>query len=139
MRITKMWKGITLAAMVSVVGMATAQTQKPRETWVVPAKYQAMKNPVKTDDAAKVKLGKTIYAQQCKSCHGNFGAGDGPKAKNMKTVMIDFGSAEFQKQSDGTLYFQSIIGRGEMENYESKIPDEEDRWAVIAYLRTLKK
>jgi hypothetical protein len=32
----------------------------------------------------------------------------------------------------------SFIGRDEMPNFEKKIPDVADRWAVIGFIRTLK-
>ncbi|MBW6460596.1 MAG: DUF4962 domain-containing protein, partial [Bacteroidales bacterium] len=63
---------------------------------------------------------------------------DGPKAAQLKTAILDFTSAEFKKIPDGHLYYMAIIGRDEMPNFESKIPDEEDRWAVINYMKTLK-
>jgi mono/diheme cytochrome c family protein len=95
-----------------------------------------MKNPTPGEN---VSIGKTLYAKHCKSCHGNAGLGDGPKAKMLKTSAGDFSSAKFQAQADGVLYYQSFVGRDEMPNYEKKILDEEDRWAVIDYLRSLKK
>lgn len=111
--------------------------QKKGEPWEVPAKYKEMKNPY-ADDASIVKFGKAQYMKHCRSCHGNTGLGDGPKARNMKTFPGLFNSEEFQAQPDGVIYYQSIIGRDEMPNYESKIPDEEDRWALVMYLRSLK-
>ena len=46
-------------------------------------------------------------------------------------------SDEYKEQSDGLKYFKSFIGRDEMPNYEKKILDDEDRWAVIIYIETL--
>ena len=96
-----------------------------------------MKNTFK-DDASLMKVGKMLYTKHCKSCHGGKGEGNGPKAKSMKTAIRSLKMAEVQAQSDGVLYYQSFIGRDEMPNYEKKITDDEDRWAIINYLRTLK-
>jgi mono/diheme cytochrome c family protein len=115
------------------------QEQKAGAPWDVPAKYKAMKNPNKAGDADAIALGKTAYAKHCRSCHGNTGLGDGPKAKNLETFPGDFSSAKFQAYGDGDLYYMSFIGRNEMPNYEKKIPDEEERWAIISYIRSLKK
>ncbi|MCK5078398.1 MAG: cytochrome c, partial [Bacteroidales bacterium] len=71
-------------------------------------------------------------------CHGNKGLGDGPKAKQLETFPGSFATETFQDDTDGEMYFKSIIGRDEMPNYEKKITDDEDRWAIINYLRTLK-
>lgn len=111
--------------------------QKKGEKWDIPEKYQNMENPYK-DDADLVSVGKSIYMKHCRACHGNKGLGDGPKAARLKTFPGLFNSEEFQAQSEGVLYYQSIIGRDEMPNFESKIPDDEDKWALINYLRTLK-
>jgi mono/diheme cytochrome c family protein len=116
-----------------------ANAQKQGGPWNVPAKYKAMKSTVKAGDAAIATTGKSLYNKHCKSCHGAKGLGDGPKAASLKTNCGDFSSAKFQALSDGEIYYQSIIGRDEMPNYEKKIPDEADRWALVGFIRTLKK
>ncbi len=128
-------KGLVLALGVVLVSFFTVQ-QQAGKPWEVPAKYKAMKNP---KPGQGVDIGKSLYMKHCKSCHGNAGLGDGPKAKMLKTSCGDFSSAKFQGQSDGVIYYQSFIGRDEMPNFEKKILDDEDRWAVVSYLRTLKK
>ena len=115
----------------------TAQDKKDGGPWDIPEKYKNMENKFK-GDASLNKVGRILYLKHCRSCHGSKGEGDGPKAASMKTNMRSLKSAEFQAQTDGVIYYQSIIGRNEMPNYESKIPDEEDRWALVNYMRTLK-
>jgi mono/diheme cytochrome c family protein len=130
-----------LATMVAAVFLLMAfvipQDQKKPGPWEIPAKYQKMENPY-ADDADLVKVGKMLYSKHCKSCHGNTGAYDGPKAKQLETWCASFADPDFQAQSDGVLYYKSFIGRDEMPNFEKKIPDEEDQWAVINFIRTLK-
>jgi mono/diheme cytochrome c family protein len=116
-----------------------AMAQKAGGPWTVPAKYKAMKSTVKAGDASINSVGKDMYNKNCKSCHGAKGLGDGPKAASLKTSTGDFSSAKFQANTDGDLYYMSFIGRDEMPNFEKKILDESDRWAVIGYIRTLKK
>ena len=105
--------------------------------WKVPAKYETMKNPIpaKTDAA----IGKALYSKHCKSCHGAEGYGDGTKAKDMKGDLGDFSTAEFQKQSDGALFYKTTIGRDDMPEFTKKLPSDEDRWLVVNYMRTLKE
>ncbi len=122
-----------------LTAFVTPQEQKKGAPWDVPANYKAMKNPNKAGDADAIALGKTAYAKHCRSCHGNTGLGDGPKAKNLETFPGDFSSAKFQAYGDGELYYMSFVGRDEMPNYEKKITDEEERWAIISYIRSLKK
>ncbi|MGF7138477.1 c-type cytochrome [Roseimarinus sediminis] len=133
---------LSLVGVMFIISMSSftpqVEGQKKGAAWDIPEKYQKMENPY-ADDKSLVNIGKGLYMKHCRSCHGNAGLGDGPKARNLDVFPGDFSSAEFQKQNDGTLYYQTIIGRDQMPNYESKIPDEEDRWAVIMYLRSLKK
>ena len=107
--------------------------QKKPGPWEVQAKYKTMKG--KGDVAA----GKELWAKHCKSCNGAKGLGDGPKASGLKTETGDFSAKAFQDQVDGAIYYKAIIGRDEMPNYEKKIPDEADRWSLVAFMRTLKK
>ena len=116
-----------------------AMAQKPGAPWNVPAKYKTMKSTVKAGDPSINGVGKENFNKHCKSCHGAKGLGDGPKAANLKTSTGDFSSAKVQGYSDGELYYMSFIGRDEMPNFEKKITDEADRWALIGFLRTLKK
>lgn len=103
--------------------------------WEVPEKYQKMENP--TDNSSRnMRIGKMLYAKHCKSCHGNEGLGDGPKAAALETFPGDFSSESFQSQTDGELYYKTTFGRDEMPEYESSIPSDEDRWLIVHYMRT---
>jgi len=108
-----------------------------QEEWKVPAKYQTMKNPVAP--ATDAAIGKALYNKHCKSCHGSKGLGDGPKAAEMDGDLGDFSSKEFQAQSDGALYYKTTIGRDDMPEFTKKLPNDEDRWLIVNYMRTLKK
>ncbi len=128
--------GIMVLAFVFMAFAFPQDEQKKGAAWEIPSKYVKMENPYADEDLTKV--GKMMYSKHCKSCHGNAGLGDGPKAKQLETFPGDFSSEKFQAGSDGELYYKSIIGREEMPNYEKKITDDEDRWAIINYIRTLK-
>lgn len=106
--------------------------------WLVPSKYQNLKNSCSNDADLKF-VGKTLYKIHCSSCHGNLGLGDGVKARRLKTKATDFSSSSFQNQKDGELYYKSFIGRDEMPNFENKIRNEKDRWLLINYIRKMKK
>lgn len=123
---------ILLAVGVIALAFTMPDQAKP---WPVPDKYKAMKNTVKYDKAAATAL----WNKHCKSCHGKDGLGDGPKAAQLDTHAGDFSKAAFQKQSDGELFYKTKIGRDEMPNYEKKIPDDEDIWQLVHFMRGLKK
>lgn len=103
--------------------------------WVVPDKYEKMQNP--TDAEEDLDIGEELYMKHCKSCHGKEGLGDGSKAAEQEGELGDFSSEEFQTQSDGALFYKTTIGRDDMPNYEKKMPDDEDRWLIVNYMRTL--
>lgn len=104
------------------------------DEWIVPAKYKTMENPYASSSE---DYGSELYETHCTSCHGDEGYGDGKKAETLETSMRELGSEEVQSQTDGELYYKSIIGRDEMSNFEKKISSVEDRWLLINYLRTL--
>ncbi len=113
------------------------QQQKGKE-WPTPDKYAKMKNTVKADDKS-IAAGKALWNKYCKSCHGSKGLGDGTKAAGLKTFPGNFASKEFKALPDGAIYYRSFIGRGEMPNYEKSIPDEEDRWHLVNFMKSLAK
>lgn len=112
-------------------------TSVVQEKWVVPEKYVNMKNP--TDPKVDLNIGKSLYDKHCKSCHGKEGYGDGPKANEMKGDLGDFSSEEYQKQTDGELFYKTSFGRDDMPEFTKKMPDDEDRWLIVNYMRTLKE
>jgi mono/diheme cytochrome c family protein len=111
------------------------QEKKP---WPVPDTNKKMKNPVAAD-ATSIAEGKTLYTTHCKSCHGTKGLGDGPKAAQLKTEAGDFTKADFQAQTDGALFYKTTEGRDDMPSFKKKIPDADERWSIVNYVRTLKK
>ncbi|MGI9546628.1 MAG: c-type cytochrome [Flavobacteriaceae bacterium] len=106
-----------------------------QEKWVVPEEYVNMKNP--TDPSVDLAIGKSLYSKHCKSCHGKEGYGDGPKAEEQKGDLGDFSTAEYQAQTDGELFYKTSFGRDDMPEYTKKMPDDEDRWLIVNYMRTL--
>lgn len=114
------------------------QAQKAGGPWNIPAKYKTMKSTVKPADASVMTTGKELYNKHCKSCHGSKGLGDGPKSATLETLVPPFNTKNFTAQTDGEIYYQTFIGRDEMPNFEKKITDEGDRWALVNFIRTLK-
>lgn len=108
-------------------------TVKPKE---IPKEYKTMANPYK-GDASLNMVGLRNYNRHCVSCHGKKGLGDGAMSKNLKTFPGNLTTAEFNKHTDGEIYFLSFIGVTEKPDFIKLIPNEEDRWAVVNYVRTL--
>lgn len=109
---------------------------KQTTKWVAPETAKKLKNPV-ASNAASIAEGKTLYAQFCKSCHGVKGLGDGPKAAQLEKKCGDFSKADFQKQTDGEMYWKTTEGKDPMPTFKKKIADDQDRWKIVNYMRTL--
>ncbi len=105
--------------------------------WPVPDASKNKANPV-ASNAASIATGKALYNQHCKSCHGTKGKGDGTKAATLDTECGDFTSAAFKAQTDGSIFYKTSEGRKDMPSYKKKIPDANDIWAVVNYMRTFK-
>ena len=129
---------MVMCMMVAGTFMLLSMSSLAPKPWPVPDKYKTMKN-AKAGDKDAGKIGKSLWDQHCKSCHGAKGAGDGTKASKLSTPMRDFGTADVQSQKDGELYYKSFVGRDEMPNFEKKVTAEGDRWLLINYIRTMKK
>ena len=128
-----------VVAVVFMLGSSASAQQAKAKAWPVPDKDKAVKAAVKLADASVIASGKELWAKHCKSCHGAKGLGDGPKGASLKTFPGDFSSAAFQGSTDGELFYRTDKGRDEMPSYEKKIADANDRWALVAYMRTFKK
>lgn len=106
--------------------------------WKVPDNFKNMKNPI-ASDATSIADGKALYTTHCKSCHGAKGLGDGPKAAQLKTESGDFSKAVVQSQTDGELFYKMSEGRDDMPNFKKKLPEADERWSLVNFMRTLKK
>jgi mono/diheme cytochrome c family protein len=127
-----------LTGLLMVSSVFFSFTYDQTKPWAVPEKNEKMANPVKSD-AESIKIGKGIWTKHCVSCHGKTGAGDGTKAAQLETPMEDISASAVQGQTDGALYYKISEGRDEMPSFKKKIPDAEDLWAVVNYMRSLKK
>jgi len=124
---------VLLISSVALLSFSSFQ-KKP---WAVPDKYDKMANPVKSD-ADGIKDAKALWVKHCQSCHGKTGLGDGTKAAQLDTEVGDLSTADSQKQSDGSLFYKTLEGRDDMPSFKKKIPDEDDIWALVNFMRTLK-
>ncbi len=103
--------------------------------WVVPESAKSVKNPSKAT-AENIKSGKLLYDKHCKSCHGGGGKGDGTKAKSLTTSCGDFTSKVFSAQTDGAIFYKTREGRTDMPSFKKKIPEVEEVWSMVNYIRT---
>jgi mono/diheme cytochrome c family protein len=130
--------GLAILAAFSFAQTVEAQAKPKGKEWKVPAADASKKSTVKAGDDAAISEGKAIWGKDCKSCHGVKGLGDGTKAEKIDISCGDFSSKEFQSKSDGAMFYYTKIGRKPMPSFKEKLSDSEI-WAVVAYMRTMKK
>lgn len=132
---------MSLSLVMAFVGcmlFVSALAQEKAKPWSVPESAKKLKMSIK-NDAENLSIGKGVYAKHCKSCHGKNGEGDGTKASELKTFAGDFTTDTFRAQSDAELYYKTAEGRDDMPSFKKKIANEEDIWAVVLYIKTMKK
>jgi mono/diheme cytochrome c family protein len=97
--------------------------------------------------AETIARGKLVYAeQQCASCHGERGLGDGPSAKTLKDSegrpieVRDFTAGVFRGGSEPIdLYYRFTTGMdGSPMPSFGDLLDETDRWALVDYIMSLR-
>jgi len=131
-------KGSSFILLAGIMLLSAGFRFNQAKPWPVPDKAAKTPNPVKSS-AESISSGKSLWQQHCSSCHGKTGLGDGSKAAQLKTPLSDFTKSEVQSQSDGTLFYKISEGRDEMPSYKKKIPDADDIWSIVNFIRTLKK
>ena len=113
---------------------AIAENQKK---WNIPSGADAIKNPY-LNNLAVTESGKNQYMTFCTSCHGEKGKGNGVAASALDTRPADHTSPSVQLQSDGALFWEITNGKSPMPSYKILLTDEQ-RWALVNYMRTLAK
>jgi high-affinity iron transporter len=88
---------------------------------------------------ASLARGAEVYKQQCASCHGDGGRGDGPGARGLTPPPANLADPVVMgAKSRLDLYRQLLLGVAgtAMPSFERTL-SEDDRWAVAAYALTL--
>jgi putative copper export protein/mono/diheme cytochrome c family protein len=97
---------------------------------VVDAYPTTYRRPLLTYHATSIASGMAIYREQCASCHGATGAGDGPRP------LADLRSPPTSRRHAGELFWLVSHGVGGMPGFEARLT-EARRWDVINLIRAL--
>jgi mono/diheme cytochrome c family protein len=111
------------------------------QQWLAPADSAKLTSPVK-DRPEAAKIGRDYYLQKCADCHGKKGQGNGWMSGNTKRdgkalAPTNLASKMVQANTDGELFWKITNGRSPMPAHRIRF-DDEQRWYIVAYLRTLK-
>ncbi len=97
----------------------------------------ALELPTRT---LEVAAGRALYAQNCASCHGAAGMGDGPAARGMTPAPPALGDAEAMADLTPALVFRVIsvgIAGTPMIAWGDRLTADQ-RWDIVAYLHSLR-
>lgn len=95
---------------------------------------------VDTKASASANAGRGIYTQNCAVCHGLQGLGEGPNAITLEKKPPNL-SRPFYKQYSDEFWFYRVsegVPGTRMPRWE-EILTEEQRWYLVAYLKTLQR
>ncbi len=93
---------------------------------------------VDTNSDAAANAGRGIFTQNCAACHGLEGWGNGPNSISLEKKPANF-SRPFYKQYSDQMWFYRIsegVAGTRMPRF-GEILTEEQRWYLVAYLKTL--
>ncbi len=97
-------------------------------------------NPLAGDFAPTVlEKGKAKYDIYCGVCHGATGLGDGKVGVKMVVKPPALVSDKVKAFKDGRIFHIITDGQGLMGSYASQLNHESDRWAIVNYVRTLRR
>jgi mono/diheme cytochrome c family protein len=105
------------------------------ENWNIPAVASA-KNSYIQFTVTTAKEGDAIFTQNCMSCHGNPGKGNGLKSFN--PAPPDLAGTITQKRTDGDLFYIITTGKIIMPSFATVLSVEQ-RWKVISFIRSFNK
>lgn len=124
------------ALVVLVAGLVLGEVALAQTPWVAPAIEKEKKNPLPADEKT-IAQGEKVAKANCVPCHGATGKGDGAAAAALNPKPADWTSSRVREETDGELFWKISNGRGAMPPWKH-LP-ENDRWAVVRYIRSLKK
>lgn len=110
------------------------------EPWVAPERAARKLNPIPAD-AKSLAQGRELFIAGCVPCHGVTGRGDGPVASTLERNGVhippgNLADPRMWEQTDGAIFWKLAEGRSPMPSWSETLT-EEQRWAIINYVRTL--
>jgi mono/diheme cytochrome c family protein len=133
---TSRWMHGLVAAGAAVAVMGVAAVASAQGAWTAPEAEKGRKNPLPVS-ARSIQQGKRVASANCVTCHGADGRGSGAAAAALTPKPADWIAKKVQDETDGELFWKISSGRGAMPPWRH-LP-ENDRWAVVHYLRSLRK
>lgn len=97
---------------------------------------ETLKNPIVNGDVRDMARGGAVFSSYCQPCHGPGGLGDGLVVQRGFPAPPSLLAENARKIRDGQIFHIVTFGQKNMPGHASLI-GREDRWKVIAYIRSL--
>jgi putative copper export protein/mono/diheme cytochrome c family protein/peroxiredoxin len=121
--------GVALSVLAAGVGLPSLTVDAYPTTYRRPGvPYQA----------SAIASGAALYREHCSGCHGRWGAGDGPRVRDLSHPPRDLRGRHLADHPAGDLFWwitRGIPARG-MPAFGDRLADEE-RWEVVNFIRAL--
>jgi putative copper export protein/mono/diheme cytochrome c family protein len=136
------WLSLGGALLVSIVGafvVYQVSTNAPAASAyvvpVVPEFARLTRSPI-PPALNQIAAGQQLYAENCATCHGVTGKGDGPSASNLIPKPADL-TIHVPMHSDGELYWWITHGitTTAMPAWDTRLSDLQ-RWQMVQFIRT---
>src|SRR5688500_8853129 len=115
-----------------------------KNTWELPEDADKTKNPVEATPESIAK-GKELYLDpskgNCIFCHGEMGSGNEANLPRLRRKPADLSNKErMSSMTDGEVFWKLSKGiTGIMPAGERRMPEAQERWHIVNYVRTLAK
>lgn len=94
-------------------------------------------NPLARTDQT-LGLGKQKFTERCSVCHGALADGNGSLTAAYGAKPANLQSAQFRQYTDGQIYWVITNGKNAMPSHAADL-NEDQRWAVVHYVRALQR
>lgn len=102
--------------------------------WMAPEAEATKKNPVKMSDKSLL-AGQKLFQNNCVSCHGVTGEGDGAAGAYLKPKPANL-RAMANAHPDGDFAYKIKVGRGSMPGWKNTISNTEV-WHLVNYIKSM--
>ena len=104
----------------------------------IPAPYAGRTNPL-TPTRETLAAGKALFADNCASCHGASGRGDGEAGKELNPPPADITRVLGRRLDRDDFFFWTISEGGEKLKTDmpafKEVLSEKERWQIVTWLR----
>ena len=117
-------------------GSANVDPLPESQRWDIIAYIYSLATPVES-----IENGRIIYEENCLSCHGDGGQGDGPQASELGIEPGNLSDPVFWSQVSNQAVFDGLAGESPIQGHENIIGsdayNDDEIWSIVDYIRSL--